>query len=1722
MPSYNVSPYYDDFDAAKNYLRILFRPGRAVQARELTQAQTILQNQIASFGNNIFKDNSRILGAEIYVKSQKITLTVNPVDSNNASVDVNALLNQEIQKLNDNTTKALISHVDATNNKVLLTLHGGKFAVGDQFVTIDPVTGNPNAVKYTIDGINNSLMAYINDGIIYTGGFFATVAKQEIVVDTSDTMLNNEHVVGYIVTETTVDSVADQTLNDNAAGTMNFNAPGADRLKKTITLSSVQVVRDAGGSDVTVYPDNFQKILVVKNGVSVSDNIQKVKYAEILDLMAERTKKESGNYTISEYTYTTENDPNSQTTFNLKIGPGESVVDGYNYINQSTYTMPIPKARTTETANNQQLYFAAGIAVELSSVSVAAFDVDAEETVEIYNDTAAVGTLLGTARVLSAGLNTYGELTLYLEEGSNVVSKLASARSIKGLTSGAIGVVKLSAGAPVYQVLNKNDAIIDVISSSLYDNISNIPNTSVSYDIVKTYKAVPESAVNVHTLTAPDTTTDFYISSGVYLVVDSATGAVLTNPTDYTYSVANQNGGLSSMTITTAATHANIDVIVPMYKSVGSLRTKTLHKNVQETLTADANGVITLTNYDILQFISVEDMTDPANPVVVPSSSYTTDNGQTDWAYNVGSVSGLTAGTSYRVTYDHFSHSSTGDYFSVNSYMSAANTDPVTGYANLYSMIGNYISPSTNYTYKLINCIDTRRSPAIASSSKIRANSQNLQLDYDFYVARIDKIYISKTGVFSRIEGYPAAVPVEPAAKDGMVLMSLFVPPYTHDAKDTQVALVEHKRFTMADIAAIEKRLSNVEDYVSYNMLEKMASDLTITDANGLNRYKNGIFVDNFLTHLNGATNHPDYSVTIDAINGGIISRQIEDFNALVIDKVNSSGIVVNENTTDPAMSSDTATLAYTEVAYIEQLANTNTINVNPYAAIVWHGTMSINPATDIWVDTQYEPTINLSYGRVVRPAWTSTSTTAIHDEYTMVYNPWNDPNVDMTSLMATLNSRKDQGIPHQDTAAQRSANIDAAFNGGEQTSGWVQLIYERDRTITTTTTTTRIVPTTTYTSTDTVVGSAMLPFMRATQINYTAKGMRPNTQLVATFDGIDVSANCSNLMVDQYGNCSGTFSVPAGKFNTGTNVLILEDVDKTTDASASHVSSGRVDYHQITTTAIHSYRVITTSWTNTTTQDSYATVWADPIAQSFLVTTENDAAGVYVSSVDLYFKTKDATLPVTVHIVEMSNGMPTQKIVPDSTVTLNAADVNVSENGWTPTTFKFESPVYLLNSHEYALVITSNSNEYLIWYAKQGEPTLLNQAGQTETNRSGQAISKQPYLGVMFTSQNSSTWSEDQTADLKFSLKRCDFSSTTGTVLLDTEDLVAAGKDGMTISRFMTNISHVTPEGTNLTFEYSIDNGATWTFFNDLEKNYFNAVQTLSTAGGNKPLTIRANMTSTNTWVTPIIDLQRCGYATSINVYDATGNAGTYISKTVNLNNPAHDLRVMIDLLEPTGTAVNVFFSTQTPQVALSAANLVGPDVAAVQSTVGQDMFVYHRDATTGALTEAGSFVLAKVDSTNTYFNAISNIDIINTPASFVNVDKVFYTNISGLTSAVDWAAGTHTIGTYVFYQNNLWKALVTTTTTPAVNSTDWQLIPSMTTTSAITQGTETVWRAMKKETTLPATVDPGKKFYTYTMIPDVVIEEPFTAFSIRIELTGSDGAIACTAQNLRAIAVT
>ena len=104
----NVSPYYDDYTEDNNFHRVLFRPSFSVQARELTQLQTMLQNQIDRFGEHVFKEGSVVKGCEVkYDRDQIRYIKIRDNDNNGTSANAAAFIGSTIT----GTTSGITAHV---------------------------------------------------------------------------------------------------------------------------------------------------------------------------------------------------------------------------------------------------------------------------------------------------------------------------------------------------------------------------------------------------------------------------------------------------------------------------------------------------------------------------------------------------------------------------------------------------------------------------------------------------------------------------------------------------------------------------------------------------------------------------------------------------------------------------------------------------------------------------------------------------------------------------------------------------------------------------------------------------------------------------------------------------------------------------------------------------------------------------------------------------------------------------------------------------------------------------------------------------------------------------------------------------------------------------------------------------------------------------------------------------------------------------------------------------------------------------------------------------------------------------------------------------------------------------------------------------------------------------------------------------------------------------
>ena len=325
----------------------------------------------------------------------------------------------------------------------------------------------------------------------------------------------------------------------------------------------------------------------------------------------------------------------------------------------------------------------------------------------------------------------------------------------------------------------------------------------------------------------------------------------------------------------------------------------------------------------------------------------------------------------------------------------------------------------------------------------------------------------------------------------------------------------------------------------------------------------------------------------------------------------------------------------------------------------------------------------------------------------------------------------------------------------------------------------------TSYTLTNTA-GSGVLTYYGAGNVMYLTniKGtLLLNDEVTGSISGATATLGAAvsapqmgaNILTNATGDIAGTFLIPNTgflKFRTGVRELVFSDdpnnnkILADTQGRVNYTAVGTLQTRQATIAAVRNAEVVrevvreTDTVTDTADRIIGDTGWYDPLAQTFLIDIKN---GCFLTKVDIFFQSKDSTLPVTLEIRNTVNGYPGKRVLPFSKVTLNPENVSTSSNASTPTTFTFKSPVYVEENGEYCIVLYTDSINYKVWISELGQ----NELG---TDR---RISQQPYAGVLFKSQNASTWTADQLQDLKFTLYRAQFdNSTTGRFSVVNESL--------------------------------------------------------------------------------------------------------------------------------------------------------------------------------------------------------------------------------------------------------------------------------------------------------------------------------------------------------------
>ena len=405
----NASPYFEDFDPKKNFYKVLFRPGYAVQTRELIQLQSVLQTQLENFGRNIFKQGDLVVPGEVglnvrlnYVKLSSVSEVAVADDAGNVTYkkyDIKTLVGLKVQGVSSGVVATVVevnygsdtqsdtlyvNYLDSgssgdeetfrqgENLEVIGGVNSPLLVVGTDGVSLPTSIGVTNPDTGDSFVIDSPALGYasavkVEEGIYFANGYFVRNAEQLLVIDKYYDKPSAK--IGFTIEETLVTPEQDSSLYDNSRGSSNFSAPGAHRLKITLTLVKYDYFQ--------LTDKNFIQLLLVKEGV-IQKQLQATDYSLVEAALARKTFDQSGDYVVDEFPiqvreyyqqndnlgfYTAGNDGlvNGLTAIDAEkkliatIGSGKAYVKGYEVKNKETKYLEIDKARDELKRNNETI-----------------------------------------------------------------------------------------------------------------------------------------------------------------------------------------------------------------------------------------------------------------------------------------------------------------------------------------------------------------------------------------------------------------------------------------------------------------------------------------------------------------------------------------------------------------------------------------------------------------------------------------------------------------------------------------------------------------------------------------------------------------------------------------------------------------------------------------------------------------------------------------------------------------------------------------------------------------------------------------------------------------------------------------------------------------------------------------------------------------------------------------------------------------------------------------------------------------------------------------------------------------------------------------------------------------------------------------------------------------------------------------------------------------------
>lgn len=376
---FSRKPYFDDFKREKHHYKVLFKPGIPVQTRELNNLQSMLQDQITVLGSHLFKNGSMVIPGTPRFNDTIKYIFIDKLDTDTTIGTrlIGKYLIEDIDLIEGISIRAIVENWIDFGDKAMLLLNYTNSAVittGTEVTNKEVFsTGTEIRVEDSDEVVNTSLVSFdeitvpvngtastlsVAEGVYFVDGFFVHTPEQKIVVGYNNKKLSIK--AGFKVNKIITTAYDDESLYDNALGSPNEAAPGADRFTIDLELTTLPLTDEE---------TNFIELIRLEKGSLRVSNINP-NYNVLADTLARRTYDESGDYAVNGFDVKVyedlkdESNPNGFMTaedggdtnlFVAEISKGKGYVKGYEVENISNFFIEASKARTKDcekTAND--------------------------------------------------------------------------------------------------------------------------------------------------------------------------------------------------------------------------------------------------------------------------------------------------------------------------------------------------------------------------------------------------------------------------------------------------------------------------------------------------------------------------------------------------------------------------------------------------------------------------------------------------------------------------------------------------------------------------------------------------------------------------------------------------------------------------------------------------------------------------------------------------------------------------------------------------------------------------------------------------------------------------------------------------------------------------------------------------------------------------------------------------------------------------------------------------------------------------------------------------------------------------------------------------------------------------------------------------------------------------------------------------------------------------